>query len=318
MKLKTKLIPLTGLGLTALSIAPISLTSCSKNIIGKAFDLVKNYYPTFVKHEYAELKRHDIHDIYTEEILNRPETFVEDYFWSKSWRGTSFDQFFFWDKLLFSPTMANEVLSKICWGASKNNYEYDREIISNLEITTQKAKHYETVEGRWVEWVFPTLSFTLQFDSKINQIILDKYFGTEGISGYLNGTANGKISFHNVPFSIEKKEFKSYSETGGWIRFPVICFQPNTKWMLQRTELYNPAQPEDWKIETEVKSTISGEIKYVSGIDERIADDWTLSVEANPQQPNWEYDSISLEQTVASSFTASYFLNNIRWIGGDE
>lgn len=317
MKLKTKLIPLTGLGLATLAIAPISLTSCSKKIIGKAFDLVKNYYPSFTKHEYAELTQHDVHDLYREEITNRPETFVEDYFWSKSWRGTSFDQYFFWDKLILDPTDPNAIRSRFCFGPAKVNYEYDREVISNLEISTQSVRIQHGDE--WVPWIYPTLSFTLEFDSKINQIILDKYYGQDDISGYLNGTANGKITFNNVPFHIKNERFESTNNKGEFIYFDAICFEPDTEWMFQRTTpLYEPTQPADWKIYTEVKSTISGEVKYSSGIQERVADDWTLAIEANSAHPEWQYENISLEQTIAKGFTSSYYLNNVKLIAEEE
>ena len=308
MKLKTKLIPLTSLGLIAASTMPFCLTSCGSNsVINKAIDLVQNYYPNIERHENATMTLHEAHDLYVQKITEDPSVFVHDYMWSKSWTGISFEQYLFWQKLYKYESNSNgDDVDRTVLGPAKDFYSEDMETISNLEITTQKVKWKHN--GKEEEWNIPLLSFTLHFDSDIKQITLQDPLFSETIeSCQVTGTVSGDISFYNVPFYLTLR-IVQFQESK--ITSRVLSIEPFYEWMA-KTE---PVEPENntWQIKTVVNSVLSGEVIYTTGLTQRIADDWTLNVTANHDSPQWVYEDLSLEETIGRVFSSSYYLEKIQ------
>lgn len=313
MRLKTKLIPVASLGLIASTIIPINATSCSKSnsAIGHSYNLVKNYFPTIERYtpEVRRIKIHDLNNIYFNQLQENLETFVQDYFWSKSWTGVSFEQFLFWEKLVndtldpyTNNIQNNDDVDRIILGPVSDYYHEDIEIIKDVSMTA------ETVTWKNQEWKIPLLSFTLQFDSTVLPVFFrEPAFGEEMLSGTVSGRVNGSVSFYNVPFYIAARTVMGQQTE---IQNQVISFEPFFEWMSNDGSVSKPVP--DWKIKTVVNSTLTGEITYITGATQRVADDWIINVEANPQHPDWQYENLSLSNTIGCVFTNSYYLEKVQ------
>lgn len=307
MKLKTKLIPLSSLGVFGTIVAPISLTSCGNgNTIGRAFDLAKNFYPTIECHEHELLSIHDINELYAKKIAEDPEVIVQDYLWSKSWTGFAFEQFLFWQKLIPGWISDPDTADKLIVAPPRDIYSSDIEVISNLEVEMQTAK------WNGVDWTFPTLSFTLDYNSKILDTVLSQeYFGEMQATGYINGICSGKLTFYKVPFYVIERKIKSEEQE---MTFNVLSFEPFYEWMsntLPDGETIDK-EPLPWIINTSSYSSVNGEITYLTGLTQRIADDWKLNEESTNENPSWVYDDLSLEVTVGRLFLSPYYLHKIQ------
>lgn len=304
MKLKNKLIPLSCLSVGFTCIFPLTISSCGKaNVVGRSFDLTKKYYPTIKSHAEGMGSVHTLNEIYSDQLKIEPETFVQDYLWSKSTTGFAFEQFLFWRELLQErweePTDADKLII-----ASPNEiYSSDEEVISHLEIS------YQTANWNGEDWTFPTLSFTLTFNSVIHEVMLkDYYFGEEQISGYINGTTSGSIKFLHVPFYVIPRTIKSYVHD---VTTQIICFEPFFEWMAGiQTDIDKEVEP--WRIETVCNSQVNGEVIFTTGLTQRIADDWTLNVVSDQDNPVWKYADLTLEKTIGRVFETPYYLSKMQ------
>lgn len=304
MKLKTKLIPLTGLSLLGTTIVPLTLTSCgSGKATGNSFNLVKNYFPTIQRHDADITYISDVNNIYVEQLLNNPDTFTQDYLWSKSWMGAGFNQFAFIDQIIpDDPTPIPEPPAIYVHGIPSELYQYDREIISNLSIHTTRHK-----DGSQLSWSQAVLSFTLKFDSEVLTKISEEPFIKEGTDGYVNGHVSGEINFYNVPFVI-KQRFIQYKDK---TTISPLSFEPDYGWMIK-----DPAETglEPWKIKFYIASTISGEITSELGYVERIANDFVFLGEATPESYYWPEYRMDFGD-ITKMFSSSYYLERIRVVG---
>lgn len=307
MKVKTKLLSLACLPICATCLAPLSMASCGAGELnGRAFDLIKDYFPKTEKAKAAVLPIHTINEMYADKLKENPETFIEDYLWSKSWTGFAFEQFLFWEKLLPNkPEQISNEADKVIVASPKEIYNKDVEVISNLNVK------FETATWNEVKWTFPILSFTLKYDSIIHDIVLQEYyFGEEQISGYINGTTSGTIEFFNVPFYVIPRTIRSEKLD---VTTQVICFEPFYEWMAGKTSEDIPDEPVNpWKITTVTNSQVNGEISFNTGLTQRIADDWTLNVESDETNPEWKYADLSLEITIGRVFETPYYLSGLQ------
>lgn len=303
MKIKTKLIPVCSLLSTTTMAVPLFAASCGTgNVIGKSFDLIKNYYPTIERHKEEKKNIYLINEDYANQLKVSPETFVQDYLWSKSWTGFAFEQFLFWQELLPEKIEPPEDADKLIVAPPKEIYSKDNEVISNLVIEWQTAQWHDNL------WTFPTLSFTLKYESVIHDIILqDYYFGEEQISGYINGTTSGTIKFLHVPFYVILRTVKSEKLD---VTTQVICFEPFYEWMAGIEPDMVPVEP--WRIETVSNSQVNGEVTFTTGLTQRIADDWTLNVVSDQDSPEWKYLDLSLENTIGCVFATPYYLSEMQ------
>lgn len=317
MKMKAKLIPLTSIAIMSATIAPISLTSCNTDVyIGRSFNVCKPFFPTVEKHKAASLTVELVNNTYAEQLKKDPTTFVQDFMWSESTVGDAFEQFLFWEKLLNKPTPNENKLestpigyiTRDVIGDPNNTYEYNNFVISGLDIS------FEQLVWDHQGWTIPRLSFTLSFNSKINETYFSEKFGQDYVSGYLNGLCNGTIKFYNVPFIITSK-FAYYRNLDYAIK--VNSFEPFALWMSPKSFDPTKAPTQDigyWSIKANIVSTLSGEIIYSSGVTQRIADDWVLYKEADNDKPDWTTagaDRVGLYNTLTSLFTSSYYLQSV-------
>ncbi|MBQ0045349.1 MAG: hypothetical protein KBS35_00450, partial [Mycoplasma sp.] len=249
----------------------------------------------------------EVHDIYCSKLQENLDVFAQDYYWSKSWAGTSFEQFLFWQQLIedeLEDTNNNEInlIDRDVLGAADSIYNKDIETIKDLSMTTQ------TVEWEESEWTIPMLSFTIKFNSDVRYILFrDLLIDDEPVSGSIGGKVAGEIKFYNVPFYIISRAVRS--ETSGIVQ-QIISFEPFYEWMCGDIGKKYPAP--HWRIETVVKSTISGEVSYSTGGIQTIADDWTLNVVSDENNNHWYYGQLSLEQTIGCVFTSSYYLEKVQ------
>lgn len=307
MKLTQKLIPLGSIAVLSASIVPFSLTSCSTDAyIGKGFDLVNNFYPDIERFQPEErlygIK--EIHHLYVDQLDQDITTFIQDYMWSKSRKGFSFEQYLFWRQLIkddFGPflTPSNSADREVV-GPAKDYYERDIETISSLSMTKETCSL-----GSWTGWIIPRLSFTLNFESYIDDVTIDLRPYLDDGHGYIDGTVSGEIAFHNVPFYCILRNVEVKEEGKKPIVYRVISFEPFY-------ELMEAEGSDYWRIQTSVYSSLSGEITYSLGISQRVADDWRLNVLADNNTPDWKYGDLSLSETIGIVFTTSYYLDQIQ------
>lgn len=307
MKLKTKLVPLTGLALLGTACIPFWLTSCSKGWDGKGFDVTVPFYPSIKKLDIKKINLHECLDIYTQQLKRKPETFIQDYLWSKSVGGGAFEQFYFWSQVM-DPRPEPEPIDadKILLGVANDSYSKSIETISHLSISTQDLTINEEL------WTIPTLSFTLSFESNVSQTIIQTiyeymYPDEPWVSGELNGRVSGNLTFYHVPFQIRSRNIKYF---GYDFLSPFKSFEPYIDWM--QNKIPNVDKPSYWRIQTSVQSVIIGEVVYKTGLVQRVADSWMFNRLADSNSPSWSYSTfLSLEDTICNMFTTSYFLQNI-------
>lgn len=304
MSLKSRIIPLSVLACAPIISMPLTLTSCGSNdLINNVRDLTRNYYPKFEKHESTILPIHKIHDLYLEKLLEEPEIFIDDYFWSRSWEGTTFEPFQFWRLLVPDVSRTSNAVEKMVVGPSKNWFQYDNELFSNLEITTQSAE----MDGE--SWTFPTLSFTLTINSKVKDSVFIYEHGSQYVNGYLNGNVSCKLEFTNVPFILR---VRSYAIEGQSFSNMVFSFEPFGEW-LEKIVYHTPTtRPQPWKVNLSITSTVFGELTYSTGMVERVADDYDFNALSDEEKPSWTYGSLlSFSNTVCCLFSSSHYLEAI-------
>lgn len=318
MKLKTKLIPLTSLSLISTTTIPLCLTGCGNSTaMNHSFNLVDLYRPTIERYNQGDnrLSNWKANEVYMEQLDRNLDTFVQDYMWSKSWSGLSFEQFLFWQLLITDIEQSHNIdfddpntdpelekVDRVVVGPSQDWYETDVEIIQDLEYTP------DSVVWNNEEWRVAMLSFTLKFQSYVQPVIVsDAETREKQVSGYVDGEIAGEISFYNVPFYVRNRTIWSqYSE----LVTQVISVEPFYEWMTGDSSISKPAP--DWKIRTLIKSNISGELVYVSGTTERVANDWTLNVESDKNNPSWKYGVLSLEENIGCLFCSSFYLEHVQ------
>lgn len=288
MKLKTKLIPLTGLALMGTTVVPLTLTSCGNNsIIGSAFNLTHYYYPIIERHTTDVLPLDEIKKIYIEKLEEDNTVFVQDYMWSKSWLGTSFNQYALWETLLPS----HPVHEDFHCTSAHDLYEYDNESISHLSMHLQDNDKGEQEM---------TLSFTLKFNGQILSNILEQTYLQGDTTGYVYGYASGEINFNNVPFTLRKRDiyYKEYTTP-----IEVLSFEPDVSFI--RSGL-----TEDWSINFYIACSISGEIQYNTGLTERIANDLIFAEKANIDNLFWTEYGFGFDK-LTNLFSSSYYLQKV-------
>ncbi len=283
---------------TTLIMTPMILTSCSsKDATGHAYDLSKFYYPNIERHVSGKYVDEEINEIYTKQLQENLDTFTQDYLWSKSWTGSSFNQYAFLKEILpkhvYIPSVAID-------GSSSDLYKSDKEVISNLSMHLQHRSKTLTD---------PTLSFTLKFESNMLPNIMIRQYD-EDATGYVNGHISGEIKFNNVPFHINNRVVNYIIGDGPeYETTSVLGFEPDIDFMLG-TPSAHVLECEKWEIDFYVFASISGELTYNTGLVRRIACDYTFSEIAKPNQTYWPkhfkhfYDLTNL-------FTSSYYLQRI-------
>lgn len=303
MKLKTKIIPLTALATTSAIVAPISLASCgSGSVIGSAFDLARPYLPKMERHQKTTLSKHDINELYANQLLNYPETFVKDYMWAKSWDGSAFDQLFFWQQL-FPDQITNNIdslrdphVERNILGSSTFNYKKDIESISHLSISFTQQTIGDEV------WTIPLMSFTLKFNSSVDDIFF--VIEDEDCTVSLSGNVAGEIKLLNVPFWITTHYvYELQYERNKF----VVSFEPNYFWMFGLGAEDCP----QWRIEFSISSSLSGQIEYSTHFIERVADDWNFNKIMNNGTFPWVYRSLSYQENFNNVFTTSFYLERV-------
>lgn len=298
MKLKTKLIPLTGLSLLGTTIVPLTLTSCGTNIAtGVGHNLTKFYFPTIKRMDPRIMSAFYANKFYVEQMRRNPDTFTQDYLWSKSWNGAAFDQYALWQTLLPTPDPTPGNVFR--FGTAQDLYEYDNEVISNLSWTTQESKTIESLDEL-------TLSFTLKFNADILTSILNQVYLQDDTTGYVNGYVSGEISFNHVPFIIRSREVYYYGMTEP-IR-DVLSLEPDAEFMKK-----DGVEP--WEIKFYVASSISGQLKYSTGVYKRIANDFVFNKKVNndPNTQTWPEYGFGFEH-LTNLFSSSYYLERITLI----
>lgn len=302
MRLKTKLIATSSLFALPTACIPFSLTSCGSRF-DRVYDLAKSYYSPFERHEAELLTVRQMHDTYLEKIMEEPEIFIDDYYWCRCWTGGTFEPFNFWE-LLLPQQPSNPSVEKHIMGPSKDFFKSDKQMISNLSITTQDAKIGEE------NWTFPTLSFTLKINSVIKDSVFIEKLGDEFVTGVLSGGVNCDLKFTHVPFRITKR----WVDEEGRESFSAetISFEPFGEWLIGTAPNIPTTRPEEWRIEIACHSYIFGEIQYPTGLTLRIADDYDFGAISDEDNANWTYGrSLSFLSTLCCLFTSSHYLEKV-------
>lgn len=321
MKLKNKFIPLMGLLTSGTVVVPLSLSGCGSNTaMNHSFNLVNQYRPTIKRYQpemgHEKMTVHDINEEYMNQLNKNLDTFVQDYMWSKSWSGLSFEQFLFWQKLVEDVEYEQHIefddpvpkpkenVDRVVVGPVQDWYKKDVELISHLEYTPC------CVNWNGVEWHVAILSFTLKFESDILPVrVSESEAAEQKVNGYVDGKVSGEITFYNVPFYVRARTFWSQSSD---LVNQTKSVEPFYEWMSGADEETFDKPVPNWQIKTLVKSSIAGEIEFASGVVQRIANDWTINIAADNEHPEWKYGNLSLSETIGCIFSGSYFLEQVQ------